>query len=141
MTVHKPNWPTPHHITSFSTCALSLTHDGQHSFNLGLQGYQPKDVVQTHREQLRHHLNMLSEPLWLNQTHSNIVHHTQQHQSMITADACYTNKPNCCTVLTADCLPIPCHTRGTVPAIHAGWRGLANGIGSTISQLLAHLTH
>lgn len=45
------------------------------------------------------------------------------------ADAVITTSPGVApTVLTADCLPIVISTPGAVAAVHAGWRGLAEGV-------------
>lgn len=49
----------------------------------------------------------------------------------ITADASFTDQPNVvAAVLTADCLPllIARADGGQVAAVHAGWRGLLNGV-------------
>jgi len=56
------------------------------------------------------------------------------------ADAVFTSKKNTvCVVLTADCLPILISDREGlgIMAIHAGWRGLAEGI---ISQAIEKFT-
>ena len=42
-------------------------------------------------------------------------------------------------IRTADCLPIMCVTNTEIALIHAGWRGLANGvIGKTLASLSNH---
>jgi YfiH family protein len=49
----------------------------------------------------------------------------------IDADACFSRAPlHACRVLTADCLPLLiCNEKGSeVAAVHAGWRGLAQGV-------------
>lgn len=69
---------------------------------------------------------------WLNQTHSTDIAILESVCSApLSADAAISSQKNTvCTVLTADCLPILlCDADGTrVAAVHAGWRGLANGI-------------
>lgn len=53
------------------------------------------------------------------------------NKNFIEADASFTTKKNIvCAVLTADCLPIfVTNTKGSmIAAIHAGWRGILNGI-------------
>ena len=96
--------------------------------------------VITNRAILREQLNLPTEPYWLNQTHStNVVeipyqyrHHPANNKdSVIEADACFSKLENhVCAVMTADCLPLLLvnSTATEVAAIHAGWRGLANGI-------------
>lgn len=97
-------------------------------------------AVTTNRAILRDQLNLPSEPFWLNQTHSTSVielpyqyrHHPANNKdSVIEADAAYTKLANhVCTVMTADCLPLLIVNSDAteVAAVHAGWRGLANGI-------------
>lgn len=49
----------------------------------------------------------------------------------LNADASYTNQAHqVCAILTADCLPIliAANDGSEIAAIHAGWRGLAQGI-------------
>lgn len=83
---------------------------------------------------------------WLNQTHSNRAIQFRGSldedwaASAESADAIWTNQANSvCAVLTADCLPILlCSQDGeTVGAIHAGWRGILNGvIANTVASLV-----
>lgn len=82
-----------------------------------------------------------STPFWLNQTHGTDVINlgTKQSSGTPNADAIYTNIANkVCVIMTADCLPILLtnKTGDFVAAIHAGWRGLINGIiEKTVLQL------
>lgn len=97
----KPDWPAPKNIHAFTTTRLS----GE--------------------------LQVPHEPIWLTQTHSTIAVEATAENLKKEADASFTTNPlQICAVLTADCLPILlCNQSGTcVAAIHAGWRGLANGI-------------
>ena len=75
---------------------------------------------------------MPAAPLWLEQVHGTDVLALEQFtQTGATADAAVTaERAVVATVMTADCLPLlVCDTQGTkVAAIHAGWRGLCNGI-------------
>lgn len=129
-----PNWPVSSHIRAFTT----LRHSGFSeapfaSFNLALHVGDKEADVRANREALTKQAHLPSEPKWINQVHSNIavLAETINASESTTADASYTKQPNIiCTVLTADCLPIlVTNQKGTeVAAIHAGWRGLANGI-------------
>lgn len=104
--------------------------------------------VAANRAILRDQLALPSEPYWLNQTHSaTVIEIPYQYRynpsagkdSILEADASYTKLVNhVCTVMTADCLPllIVDEEATKVAAIHAGWRGLAQGIiQSTIDAL------
>lgn len=75
---------------------------------------------------------MPTSPVWLNQTHSaDVIELSKPTHHVLDADGATTrhNKIVCC-VMTADCLPVLLtNTEGSqVAAVHAGWRGLANGI-------------
>lgn len=91
-----------------------------------------KCSVMANRALLREELKFPNEPFWLNQTHTNtVVELPYEYRPHIEADASYTIRPNTlCAVMTADCLPLLLvnNTGTQVAAIHAGWRGLANGI-------------
>ena len=73
-------------------------------------------------------------PQWLTQVHGTRVVHIGPADFAAgppEADAVVADRPgDICVVRTADCLPILlCSRAGTeVAAIHAGWRGLADGI-------------
>lgn len=107
----KAEWPAPPHIKAYTTTK-----------HLGTGLKNPK---------LKAFLSLPNEPIWLNQTHSTIALEALAENSGKTADASFTSTPNqVCVVTTGDCLPLLiCDKKGTqVAAIHAGWRGLANGI-------------
>jgi len=82
-------------------------------------------------------LALPSEPVWLEQIHSNRVVAAATSHPLQQADASYTDLAGVvCAVMTADCLPLLlCDVDGTqVAAIHAGWRGLLAGIiGNTVA--------
>jgi hypothetical protein len=83
-------------------------------------------------------LNLPTEPVWLEQSHSNRVICADQSLENH-ADASFTTQTGVvCVVLTADCLPLLfCSEDGEkIAAVHAGWRGLLNGI---ISQTVSAL--
>ncbi|MCL4122518.1 UNVERIFIED_CONTAM: hypothetical protein GTU68_039600 [Idotea baltica] len=71
-----------------------------------------------------------NEVKWLNQNHTNIARAFDEYDGSF-CDAIMTDKPNqVCAVLTADCLPILIFDKKLtkVAAVHAGWKGLAQGI-------------
>ncbi|WP_409424982.1 MULTISPECIES: peptidoglycan editing factor PgeF [unclassified Pseudoalteromonas] len=117
---------------------LSTTRDGGvskppfDSLNLGLHvGDNRQDVIKN-----RAHVNThLPNPaVWLNQVHSADVIRVDEAfdaNQTLTGDALYTqlsNQP--LAIMTADCLPILLTSSDgqEVAAIHAGWRGLVQGI-------------
>lgn len=130
----QPSWPAPKNVCAVTTTRLKGNSLHPYtSFNLALHVGDDPEHVQSNRKLLSEQLNLASEPVWLQQIHSNkVVSLTEEQLSDIpTADASVTVSANrVCTIMTADCLPILiCNQRGTlVAAIHAGWRGLSKGI-------------
>ena len=127
------NWQAPPHIKAFTTI-----RDGGASGtpfvsnNFGQHVGDNPEAVAANRALLRQQLP--SEPLWLEQVHSTIIVNGDKTNSTAvipTADGAITQVANrVMAVMTADCLPLLiCDSRGQqVAAVHAGWRGLSNGI-------------
>jgi YfiH family protein len=114
----QPDWPAPAAVKAFTTLRASGIGDR----------HAPDHIIDYAR--LKSLLALPNEPVWLTQKHTTNVVAAPQSERPI-ADASYTDKPEqVCAVLTADCLPVLMTDRnGThVAAVHAGWRGLANGI-------------
>lgn len=131
-----PDWPAPTRVR-----ALSTTRNGGHSrapyasFNLSDYVGDAPDAVAHNRKQLQKQGGLPSAPHWMQQVHGTHVlkldNLSSQSVTPIEADAAITlARGVVCAVLTADCLPILlCDAAGTrVGAVHAGWRGLANGV-------------
>ena len=136
----KPDWPAPKNIIAYTTTREGgVSNTPYHSFNLAAHVGDNLESVIKNRAILKKDLNLPSDPIWLNQTHSTNVISLDNPITNLNADASFTTKPNTvCAVLTADCLPLLiCTKTGTkVAAIHAGWQGLLNGIiESTINAL------
>ena len=139
-------WPAPSHI---KTCITTRT-DGfsivpYDSFNLASHVGDDVINVNKNRQLLRTQLKLPSEPCWLNQVHGTKVLRIDQPTSeVLEADGSFTRRKSIvCVVLTADCLPLlVCDKKGTtIATVHAGWRGLANGIiDRTIAALDIHPT-
>lgn len=109
------------------------TADGSpYDFNLGDHVGDDPVRVARHRELLRSQIPGAGSLLWMNQVHGvQIAYVKNSSGSGVTADGLWTDQPGiCCAVLTADCLPILL-TDGSgtrVAAVHAGWRGLVDGV-------------
>lgn len=128
-----PDWPVPANVKAVSTTRLGgASQQPYQGLNLGLHVGDKAEHVQRNRTQLQQELRLVDSPAWLNQIHSNRVLDLNASLTVVPdADGSYTQASGiACTVMTADCLPLLlCDTAGTqVAAVHAGWRGLADGI-------------
>lgn len=100
------------------------------SLNLGDHVNDDPVAVAENRRRVRTLFAMPAEPAWLEQVHGTHVVSLPLAGSN-QADASYTQTAGqVCVVMTADCLPVLlCDRHGSeVAAVHAGWRGLCNGI-------------
>lgn len=142
--VIQANWPAPPHVQAFTTTRVGgFSLAPFDTFNLGMHVGDSKADVLQNREVLQRKKNLPHAPLWLEQKHTTtVVCADLRYDAYPVADASYSFMPGrVCAVLTADCLPLLiCDTQGTqVAAVHAGWRGLAEGIvPATVAQLKAH---
>ncbi|MBO1898204.1 MULTISPECIES: peptidoglycan editing factor PgeF [unclassified Shewanella] len=135
------DWPIPVNVAIAMTNRFGgVSVSPFDSLNLGLHvGDKPQDVF-ANRAILTQQLSLPAEPIWLEQVHGTKVVDVQTlmpGSAIALADGSYSNQfGHVCTVMTADCLPILlCNQQGTeVAAVHAGWRGLCEGI---IEQALA----
>jgi polyphenol oxidase len=126
------DWPKPDNIHAFYTTRQHGVSEGHFSsLNLASHVDDEWENVQQNRAILREHLVLPREPAWLEQTHSDKISEITVKGYQQDADASFTRQAEyICAVLTADCLPILlCSSQGDcVAAIHAGWRGLYQGI-------------
>jgi YfiH family protein len=136
------SWQAPaniHGVSTQRTGGFSVGH--YDSFNLATHVGDDTEAVARNRARLKQVLQLPSEPIWLNQTHSNSVVRALPTAELMNADASYSNAAKVvCAVLTADCLPVLlCSCDGKqIAAIHAGWRGLLSGIiSNTVNALRA----
>ncbi len=114
-----PDWPAPANIKAYTTTRQSWGDPG-------CRVWMPEAI-----DKLVKVLQLPDTPIWLKQCHSTKAVEALPTQRGTDADASYSHDANqVCMVETADCLPILiCNRQGSyVAAIHAGWRGLANGI-------------
>jgi polyphenol oxidase len=135
------NWEAPSNIralTTLRTEGKSLAPYDQN--NLALHVGDNEKHVHENRKALIKNLNLPGEPIWLNQTHTTKCIRVEEDDNR-EADAAITQKREFpLVIMTADCLPIVlCNKAGTeIAAIHAGWRGLANGIiENTLKKLIS----
>lgn len=132
-----PDWPAPAHVKALVTTRSGgvSKDDGYASLNLAIHVDDDLVDVAENRRLLSAQLRLPSEPLWLNQVHGlAIVDADRLHpvsDEPPPADASMTRECHrVLAVLTADCLPVLLTNRtgSLVMAIHAGWRGLVDGI-------------
>ena len=128
-----PDWPAPARVRSLITMRRGgARHPPYNGFNLATHVGDNPLAVAANRARLR--LLLPSEPRWLDQVHGCDVVVIDGHEregEVSRADASLTRMPNeVCVVMTADCLPVLlCDRFGVVvAAVHAGWRGLCNGV-------------
>ena len=134
-----PNWPAPDNIHAYSSTRISGESQGVYAgLNLAQHVGDDSQTVEQNRRQLSVTLHLPSEPFWLNQVHQATALNTSTQRtgkeiSVVApdADASFSLQANhVCAVMTADCLPVLiCNSQGNkVSAVHAGWRGLAEGV-------------
>ena len=128
----RPNWPAPAKVHAFCTGrAGGVSAAPYDALNLGEHVGDLPQAVATNRAQVQQALGV--RPVFLNQVHGTEV--LALHADCADgaqADGSWTDAPGlACTVMVADCLPVLlCSADGSrVAALHAGWRGLAGGVG------------
>jgi YfiH family protein len=137
----------PANVKAYITLITGGVSSGDYSeYNLAAHVGDDLAAVSQNRAKLIDDLSLPSEPVWLDQVHSNKAVYVDDGLSLklsenhrIQADASITGSRGVvCTVLTADCLPVFfCNQSGTEVAVaHAGWRGLHAGI---ISNTLSNM--
>lgn len=127
----KAQWPAPATISAGTSLRTGgFSNPPYDTMNLGLHVGDCPDLVYKNRQQLMKELKLKADPFWLNQTHSTDCVVAGRHASR-EADAAISHSADFpLVIMTADCLPILlCNQQGDeIAAIHAGWRGLVNGI-------------
>jgi purine-nucleoside/S-methyl-5'-thioadenosine phosphorylase / adenosine deaminase len=129
-----PTWPCPARVRAFTTTREGGVSRGRYSsLNLGAHvGDEATAVMRNRRGLLATH-KLPHVPRWLAQVHGARTVDAADLNAFteVEADAVYTNGPDhICAVLTADCLPILLSDADgeEVAAVHAGWRGLLDGV-------------
>lgn len=125
------NWPAPSNVSALTTSKLGgFSLPPYESNNFGLHVGDNPEHVEQNRAQLVTRLHLPAQPMWLNQTHTNHCVLVEEDPNR-NADAALTRSAmHPLVIMTADCLPILlCNRAGDeIAAIHAGWKGLLNGI-------------
>ena len=129
----EPTWPAPKAVRAYTSLrrGSGFSPAPYDSFNLAYHVADQPELVKANRQLLKQKLQLPEEPVWIDQIHSAIALEACEANSEKEADASFTAFPHkVCVIMTADCLPILlCDQKGReVAAIHAGWRGLAQGI-------------
>lgn len=140
----KPQWSVPSNVKAVTTLrhgGISKAPFGE--LNLALHVGDEVEAVSQNRGILLDALALPSEPIWLNQVHSADVidaGRLGKGKPPVDADSSITDRTGIvCAIMTADCLPLfLTNVQGTkVALVHAGWRGLADGIiENTVSKFL-----
>lgn len=127
-----PDWPAPARVRAATTTRSGgVSRAPYEALNLGLHVGDEAEAVAENRRRLRERGGLPAEPLWLNQVHGVNVVDAARSSGGVDADGSYSDRAGVvCTVMTADCLPLLLCDRqgGRVAALHAGWRGLADGV-------------
>lgn len=128
-----PAWPMPKGVAIALTCSdtpISIDHPyGSDNLALHVQDCPPQ--VQQRRQRLWRQLAGVRHIQWLQQVHGTHIVPACSGSVSWQADGCFSRDAGmACAVLTADCLPLLLASSDgqQVAAVHAGWRGLANGI-------------
>lgn len=115
--------------------SITTQHASLHGFNLALHVGDDSKRVQQHRIALLNQLHGfgVNQMTWLNQTHSVLCHRVDAQATLCAqeGDALVTSSQgHALMIMTADCLPVVLGNQGgsEVANLHAGWKGLANGI-------------
>jgi hypothetical protein len=128
----RPDWPVPGRVHAWITTRRGGVSAGRYaSLNLGDHVGDDPAAVARNRTLLAAELGLPAAPLWLRQVHGCGVALAEDGARGCEADATVARGPGrVCAVLTADCLPLLlCDRRGhRVAAVHAGWRGLCDGV-------------
>lgn len=125
-----PDWPAPAHVRALQTTRNGGRSSAMYaSFNLGDHVGDDPLTVAVNRQLLSPFVP--TEPVWMRQVHGTKVIDAGRAGCLPEADAAFARSlDTVCCVMTADCLPVLlCDRAGTVvAAVHAGWRGLLNGV-------------
>ena len=127
-----PDWSAPSHVRAICTTRSGGVGEGSYqSMNLASHVNDDIQAVTGNRQLLQQTLGLNAPPYWLQQIHSTKIVDLDHGNIDFKADGSTTARAEkACVVMTADCLPVLLTDRKgqRIAAIHAGWRGLADGI-------------
>jgi len=127
-----PDWNAPKNVRALTTTRRGGVSVGPYAgLNLGDHVKDDPEHVTQNRQALIKELGLPCNPQWLSQVHGIDLIEAQDDAVCREADGCWSNETGqACIVMTADCLPV-LFADGDgkrVAAVHAGWRGLLDGI-------------
>ncbi len=136
-----PQWPASDRVKAITTTRLSGASSAPYDhFNVALHVGDNRFQVEQNRTLLKQTWDWQHEPFWLQQEHTaQVVYVDQNTPRLPVADAAWTNQTEQpLVIMTADCLPILITNddANLVAAVHAGWKGLAQGIVTQTIQTL-----
>lgn len=127
-----PDWPKIPSVSALCTTRLGGVSRGRYeSLNLGQHVGDSIEQVNLNRALLQKRGALPATPRWLKQVHGTRLIDAGLLLSNNEADGSYSRERGVvCAVMTADCLPLLiADKRGEyIAAVHAGWRGLLEGI-------------
>ena len=135
-TLITPAWHAPKGVELRLSSRLHGQSVGQYgALNLGLHVGDVPETVLNNRARVAQELP--AEPVWLDQVHGDYVFEvdasvlSRQLRQPTVADGSFTQQTGVVlAIMVADCLPVvlaSCDGK-EIAVVHAGWRGLANGI-------------
>lgn len=128
---HKELWNIPKNINFFISSTNTLDNEQLRKHeNFSNPLLNKNSLTKSNILNLQAQLSIRNIVL-MNQSHSNMVHELVNYENYIRTDSIYTyNKSIACAVITADCIPILITNKSGnfIGCIHAGWKGLADGI-------------
>ncbi len=136
-----PDWPAPHWVKAYTTTRIGgFSRAPYNSLNIAAHVGDNLDDVSKNRQLLKKKLHLKKPIVWLEQIHGNTAISADHPLDSFAADGIYSRtEQTICAVQTADCLPLLVCSFSSyyVAAIHAGWKGLSNGIIETTINALA----
>ena len=125
-----PDWPAPKNVRTLQTTRNGGVSTAPYA-SLNLGDHVGDNPLAVSRNRMLLAPLLPSEPVWLKQVHGTAVADAAHTACWPEADAIVSSRPGAvCVVMTADCLPLLlCDEQGSVVgAVHAGWRGLCEGV-------------